>query len=316
MTAVERRQWKGAMIDLVHDGVSPNSLRAGGDKAVWNALVATAMSAMQRGIPEPDWIAELNRAESNLGRQARMKKTRHERTQRDHHRQLHNAWTAAADRVKAKPRYDAADVAATITAVETFTADAAAPLNDAERAVLHCACTLARRNHTTRPALPRREMQAATGLPEWTVRTTLAHLADSGLLRLAVQGRSATDPRHWRASLYSLPPPDALPSLYQCPKDGPKGELTRPKGDPNPTLLGEHPDLRETYRREAPTMTEGMTMTATRTITVSAIDAEHLAEALDVLDREQGVKVAACDRPAPARHLHAVKSTDRKDTAS
>jgi len=43
------RALPGTMIDLIHNGVSTQELRYGGDRAVYNAAFKTAASATQRG---------------------------------------------------------------------------------------------------------------------------------------------------------------------------------------------------------------------------------------------------------------------------
>jgi hypothetical protein len=61
------RALPGPMINLIRDGVSRSKLRAGGDRAVFNALVSTATSAQQRGHTYAEWAALISQVNSALG---------------------------------------------------------------------------------------------------------------------------------------------------------------------------------------------------------------------------------------------------------
>jgi hypothetical protein len=56
------RALPGYMIDLIRDGVRWSKLRAGGDRAVFTALVRTAASAQQRGHTYPQWAELISRS--------------------------------------------------------------------------------------------------------------------------------------------------------------------------------------------------------------------------------------------------------------
>jgi len=232
-----RRALPGPIIDLIRDGVPQAGLNDGADRAVWRALRSTAMSATQRGWTEPEWIGLLADEASRLGRQSRLRHGRKQRPPADHRRQLHTAWTSAAKRITTDPALTTREITDTITAVELFTADPDVDLPTAERDVLAVACQLARRYGTTRPALPRRAVQEATGLPERTVRTALARLEEYGLLELAVRGRAGASAGRRRANLYRLPDAVAL-NTYQYRGTRSVGRPVQVYGTPHPNPIG------------------------------------------------------------------------------
>ncbi len=238
-----KRALPGPIVDLIRDGVPPAALKAGGDLAVWRALVRTAASACQRGQTRTEWEALLGESRSRLGAQARLKKGRTERTNRDYHRVLNNAWTRAAKwLLTADPAISAEQIRERADTVTAVAADPETPLPDAYRAVLAHAANVARRNGTTRPALPRRAVAEATGLTERTARTTLGALHLDGLLRLEVAGRSSSDPRRQRAALYQLPDAAAL-TAYLYPKYGSMGHLAQIYGTPAVDPAGTPPQI-------------------------------------------------------------------------
>lgn len=199
-------------IDMIRDGARPADLRREGERAVWRALVRTACSAVQRGWSYAEWAGELDSPKSHLGTQAKLKRGRTPRNRRDYEETLHGAWTAAgkwAERADDPSRVETA-IAERITATRTLAGDADATLTDAERAILCHAATVAERNRTDRPALPRRATADTLGLGERTVRDTLAALVRRDLLTLAVRGQAARTAKFQRANLYRLPTPAAV----------------------------------------------------------------------------------------------------------
>lgn len=274
------------IIDLIRDGVAPAALKAGGDRAVWKALVSTASSASQRGQSWEEWETLLGESRSRLGAQARLKRGRKERTSRDYNRTLIAAWTTATKWVAtADPPISTEQIGERANIVERFVADAETPLPDAHRAILAYAVEVARRNSTTRPALPRRELQQATGLGERTLRTALDALHQTGLLQLELPGRASADPGRRRANLYQLPTGDALDAyLYR----GTRSMATSaqvygtPPISPNGTPL-------QIYG--TPTADpEGLHMV---TLTLSAATPEALVAALDALHRRGEVHIGS-----------------------
>lgn len=289
------RALPATIIDLIRDGVNPADMKAGGDRAVWKALVRTASSASQRGQTWEEWEALLAESKSRLGAQARLKRGRKERTTRDYNRTLISAWTTAEKWLaNAPPPLDAEQISERATIVETFIADVETPLADAQRAVLAYAVEVARRNRTTRPALPRRELQQATGLGERTLRTALDALHRNGLLHLELAGRSSADPGRRRANLYQLPTGEALDAyLYRGTRSmGPPAQIYgTPTKSPNGTPL-------QIYG--TPMDPKGNHVV---TLTLSAATPEALAAALDALHRRGEVQIATPDLPDSATNV-------------
>jgi hypothetical protein len=113
------RALPGYMIDLIRDGLSRSKLRAGGDRAVFNALVRTAGSARQRGHTYPQWAELISQVRSALGRQARQTSRGKERSRAAYERMLQRAWDKAeAWLTTAPPPLTRADIAAQIAAVD------------------------------------------------------------------------------------------------------------------------------------------------------------------------------------------------------
>jgi DNA-binding transcriptional ArsR family regulator len=283
------------IIDLIRDGADGHDLRDRGERAVWSALVRTACSAVQRGWSVVDWSSLVSEPHSRLGTQARLKKGGKPRTDRDFHRTLVNAWTAAEKWLHHQPTaFDRGQIADRIRDVRDWAADGDVPLKDADRLVLTHAVEVALRNGTDRPALPRRELCEATGLGERTVRTTLARLADAGLLMLEVRGRSGADSSRRRASLYRLPDLAARNSyLYRETRSmGPPAQVY---GTPPEKHVGTPVQIYGT-----PTVDSEITLS------IKAANPEVLAQALRLL-AAQDVEVAQA-RPSNVVPIRAVAS--------
>jgi hypothetical protein len=278
----DRTALPGRTVDLIRDGVRPADLRAGGDRAVWRALVSTAASALQRGHDFTEWAALVTETRSNLGRQMRLKGGKKERTQRTVERTLRNAWTTAEKFVAEAPAaFTRDDALAHVAVVRDWTADADSPLDDNERAVMAAACRIAERNGTTRPALPRRALVDETGLGERTVRTTLDRLHRRGLLVLEVPGRSGGDAARRKAGLYRLPDTAALETSYLYRGTRSMGPPAQIYGTPAESTTGTPAQVYGTPTDHNNSDEE----TAVVTVTISATDPDALAAAIDALRR-------------------------------
>jgi len=289
------------MVDLIRDGVPRNDLRTEGDRALWTAFVRTAASASQRGWTFPQWAGYVSETRSNLGRQARLKNGRKERTPADYERTLRNAWdTGSRWAASAPAAHTPADVAARIAALRAFVADADANLTDAERAVLADAADQAEAHRTDRPAMPRRDVGQRTGLGERRARTTLDRLDRRGLLPLSIRGRAAEKAQSRRAGLYKLPDLTAgVPTyLYRGTRSMGHPGLSgaRSMGHPDDPAADTAGTPRQVYGTPGPPPSTPTHPTeqepAVVTVTISAPDAASLAAALDALRREP-VAVAA-----------------------
>jgi len=199
-----RRALPASAVDLIREGVPDRDLRAGGDRAVWRALVSTAASASQRGWTYAEWNALIAERQSQLGTQASFQRGRYRGIP---HKTLLKAWTDAERWVASKPLpITAPEAKALAASVRSWGSSGKTGLSVPQQAILLFATEVAERNGTTRPALPRREVMAATGLGERTVRTALRQLEQLGLLRLAVAGRpGGPSSQKRRANLYTLP---------------------------------------------------------------------------------------------------------------
>ncbi len=209
------RALPGPMIDLIRDGVPGQELRQRGDVAVWSALLGTAASARQRCWDREEWEAELSHTVSTLGRQARLKKGRRERSAKAYAQLLYDAWDKATVWVSEQPppftRAEMAEEAEQrVRRVLLLVQDLDSDLTEAERAVLAYAANEALARGLTRVALPRRSIVSRTGLGERTIRTALERLERKRLLTLAVPGRPGATQQARRAALYLLPTEEAL----------------------------------------------------------------------------------------------------------
>lgn len=202
-----RRALPGWAVDRIRDGVPPTDLRARGDRAVFAALVSTAMSAIQREIAYAEWHGLIIETRSNLGRQARLSKGRTDIGRDRLARQLRRAWAAAAANVATSPRLTCSRIKAVsqallfnIEAADEWTGTAE-PL---DRKVYAHALAEAARRGTTSPVLPVREVEQATGVPRSTVYRSLSRLQEAGLLTLKCRGKRGAG-GSGKATTYEIP---------------------------------------------------------------------------------------------------------------
>jgi len=279
------------IVDRIRDGVPPADLRAAGDRAVYRALVSTASSAVQRGWIYAQWAAFVSEPRSALGRQARTRGGRKERTPRDYERTLTNAWDAAGKWLAtAAPPLTPREITERITAVRAFIADADAQLDDTERAVVAYACNAAAEYGTDRPALPRHRVVAGTGLGEKAVRNALDRLDDRGVLIRVSRGKAGNPAKgKGKAALYRLPTAEALRSPYLYRGTRSVGPSARSMGPSAPAKLAPV----EVYR---PLRANGR---AELTLTVRAADPQRLAAVADALRSDPALAVET-ERPTAA----------------
>lgn len=320
------RALPGRIRDLICDGVPPSALVKGrADRAVYNSVLSTAMSANVHGQHQIDWEDQLLAADSRLGQQMRRHGNGKVRSGEQVMQYLDKVWTKADALLEEAGPALTRDLMreqgnerarALLAAVE----DPAANLSNSERAVLaHAAEAVLRYNEqgkaVDRVTLPRAQMLPhdvagqrieATGLGLTALRTALRRLADRNLLVLAERGevRSKRRPKP-RANVYALPEPGTLRrAVYplDVPEDGSVVPLAQISGAPVPAAPGAPAQI-----SGAPTCTtdkEGPSMAVTLTVTVTAPDAEELAAALALLRRESSVQVqttaTTTDAPLPA----------------
>lgn len=293
-------RYRPPWIDRVRDGVH------GGEKAVWLALLSVAASAIQAGLTYPDWVALLGETRSNLGRQARLRDGGREHTDRSYHRLLQRAWDRETRWLAAAPPpFTKADIIKVIAAVEQVATDPGSTLANDDRAVLAHACQVARRNGTTRPALPRRGVQEATGLTPRKAEAAVARLGATGLLTLAVRGTPGIDGTRRRANLYRLAE-EAAVHAYLTPQAGSMAHPGQVYGTPAAEPLG-------TSGQVYGTSGEDNMRTDTVTLTVTG-NPEALARAIRLLAAQDVGVVTAPVEPTQAmgRRLHAVASGESR----
>jgi hypothetical protein len=199
----------GWAIDLIRDGVGPGELRASGQKAVYGALVSTALSAVNAGWSRPRWEDEVERPGSKLGLQNRLGANGKERTKRSSNRSLNLAWERAEKYATANPPWtrEEANAEARRRAknLRILVADADVDLTDTERKLLmHVADEVARVGSSA-VNLPRAATAQATGLGEKAVRLALPRLVERGMLNQTEHGRSRTKTKPGRANTYQIP---------------------------------------------------------------------------------------------------------------
>ncbi len=243
-----RRALPAPIIDLIRDGVPAEDLRghsekrrSGGNRAVYRALVRTAMSAQQRGHTYPEWAGLVSEARSNLGRQARLDRGVREVTKRDYEATLRRAWGSAEAKVSETPAWTPEEVRAKAVRVrdllEALPEDTWAGDATARRTLAHVLGLAAERAHG-RPAVPVRPLAEALAVPRMTAHRALAWLVAEGWLDLAERGRArGPHAQQARASLYAVPFDRLVARLAP-------GDLTpRPASGPESQAGGFAPDL-------------------------------------------------------------------------
>jgi hypothetical protein len=312
-----RRALPARTIDLIRDGARP------GDSP-WSALLSTANSAICCGWSRAEWIALLQQARSRLGLQIRIEHDR-ERPKDRVLRDLLKAWSKAEIFLAENPPHDRQHFLDQVEEIAAWLQEAdLAGLTGPQRVVLAHAVAVARRNGTNRPALPRREIVAATGLGERQVRTALTGLQRRGLL-VCEEAGSAAGPgaRRRRAALYRLPGAEArqayMPraSLWD---GGPEEEVISvgpltgdpagtgvisvgpPTAPPDPAVTHSINGANEPVRRLQPDapVTNEPSAPASAQVHLSATDPTVLAELIAHLQhRAQAVNASMdCSHPA------------------
>lgn len=280
------RALPGWAIDVIRDGVPSADLRASGSRAVWRALVSTAMSAQVRGHDSGEWECLVLEPASRLGGQVRLKDRHKARTDKDVAKMLTDAWDRAWEYRTENPTWDRdqvqAEAAERAAAVLAAVADADADLSDRERAVLTYAAQQTQERGMLRVALPWRAVMAATNLTEKVAKRTLADLQQRGLLHLDVRGYAGATKR--KANLYSLPAPDAL-SPYLCRGTRPMGPGAQTYGtSPDSPGMGPPPDLWDLDAAPSQDHTEKEPDMSSATLTLTLTPTEQAA-VLDALAR-------------------------------
>jgi len=199
-----RRALPGWAVDRIRTGVPSNELRAhGGSKAVYGALVSTAMSAIQAGHDWCEWHAALTSAESRLGQQARLDNRRRDIGRARQLKSLESAWGRAESRIAESPAFTSDEVRRRARGLldRSDMKPWTATRSDADRLVYRHAVAEAEQRGHTRPVLPIRGISEATGVPSRTAARSLQRLTVAGLLRLHRSGRRSAGTSR-RAGIY------------------------------------------------------------------------------------------------------------------
>lgn len=288
-----RRALPGRAVDLATDGVPREDLLRNGHKAVYNALVKIAASAMQRGWSEADWSAFIEARA--LGRQNTTDANGRPANPKQARKRLWKAWDAAAKWVdEQEPPWS--PYAAALNAEET--ADAAVEaienaendLTSAERAVLAYAAELATKRGSDALTIARGDAADGTGflgntglgLTAW--RTAMKRLDARGALVVARPGERRSKGRPGRATVYRL----ARLNQSGNPVSGAPQELAVPPSTVPPAVSSA-----PTPTEETDPMNDGIVLT--RAQIVAALGEAAYAQL-----------VAAEQAPAEVRHLRAV----------
>ena len=221
-----RRAMPGWAVDRIRCGVPGDELRDhGGSKAVYGALVSTAMSAMQSGHGWPDWHAAVTSHESRLGQQARLDNRRRYIGAARYLKMLESAWHRAGTRITNSPPFTSEDIrqrARDLLEMLDRTPWTATTVATDQHVYRHALSEAERRGHT-RPVLPVREIAAASGISKSAASRSLHRLADAGLLRLHRRGQRSAGTSN-RAGIYvvvALTAPDGPPPYRSVPVNGP-----------------------------------------------------------------------------------------------
>lgn len=225
------RALPGRMIDLIRDGVHPATLKAKGNKAVWSALMKTAISAQLRGWDAMEWQALLDEPKSHLGRQMRLRDGVKPIAKKTVQRTMDNAWDKAwewrTSRPEAWSKKEVSEEAnRRADAMQDVIADASRDITDNERAVVAYAIEQTRARGLLRVPMPWRSVQQDLGLGERATKNAIRNATRKGLIVLEVAGKASPVEGKRRANLYGLPPATAAPSMCRG---------TRPMGPPAQT---------------------------------------------------------------------------------
>jgi len=186
----------GRAHDLMRLGVRPSELARFGSKAVYGALVSTAMSFLQANLLWEDWFGYLDG--SRLGQQALLDSRLRPLNSKAFLRQLRRAWARAEANIAEDPPFTHDDVVA--RALALLDAVAAAPWSatrsPADKIVYMFTIAEAARRGFTHPTLSGRTVSEGTGVPHRTCARSLLRLVDAGLLRLESKGARTRRPEH------------------------------------------------------------------------------------------------------------------------
>lgn len=275
----QHKALRGWAVDLLHDGLSPPYT----DQQVWKALASTALSAVNAGWTEHEWIALVQQpGKDGLWRQYAIRRGK-PKNPAALRKVLATLWTNAVQYAAEHPtvgqqaRDEIEDRAA---AIREATTDADAALTDSERVLLRYAADLAGQVGSLVVNLPRDHTAEQTGLGRRSVETALRRLAERGVLPLKERGRRGT--HRPRANAYGLPEPERLQPPYLC-RVNPAGSTPAKTGSTPADQPPSTPSIPAKTGSTPSTTSEGTAMQITVTVTE-----EEQAEILQMLARRRG----------------------------
>lgn len=211
-------------IDLIRDGVSKEDLRRTGSRAVFSALVSTAMSWQNRGWTYEMWASALRGPQNQLWHQTQVDHRKKSRTMNAVTADLKKAWKIARTNVAERPSLTRSDISSTarmrLEQLDSLE-EGDWPIDDRALLVLRHVLGTAAELGTMRPALPVREAMKASGLPStMAAHRALGRLEARDFIRCVERGRPGRGKSSGRASLFVWDTPALarlLTSTSQCP---------------------------------------------------------------------------------------------------
>lgn len=226
-------------VDLIRDGVSKERLKQRGSRAVFSALISTAMSWQNRGWTYDMWVSTLREPQSLLFRQVQLDHRKMPRTARAVTADLQSAWTKAKGYIAERPALTGADIrkAAQERLDQLDSLERSAwPLDDRALLVLRHVLETAAEIGTTTPAIPVRNVMTATRLPSaMAAQRALRRLEAEDLIRCVERGRPGRGKSSGRASMFTWDTP-GLARLLRVSSQCPYGAMSNEEHDSPPDM--------------------------------------------------------------------------------
>lgn len=261
-------------VDLIREGVSKQELKLRGSRAVFSALISTAMTWQNRDWSYDMWVSTLREPQSQLFRQVQLDNRKMPRTANAVNRDLRSAWKKAEGYTAERPALTRADIreaaAARLDQLDSLE-KAAWPLDDRALLVLRHVLETAAEIGTTAPAIPVREAMTATHLPNaMAAQRALRRLEEKDLIRCVERGRRGRGKSSGRASLFTWDTP-GMARLLRGSSQCPYGAISNAEQDASPAISNGERDSasnaphdmsnadRDSVRNEAHDMSNGTT---------------------------------------------------------
>ncbi len=297
-------------VDAIHSGASRRDTSERGDRAVWDRLGSTALSAVNCGWTRTEWQDLVTGPQQQLGLQVSLTSKGRPRLPAQIQRVLDRAWDRASAKAAESPAWTkdeiAAEISTRVAVLRKALLDPTSPFTDSDRALLLVVVELAEERGSTSVNLPRRTAVERSGLGDRTIRNAFKRLSegDQPLLLLLERGRSSGDIARRKANVYALPTP-AHVEAYLSRETRHVGPPAKSSGTPLAREPGTQPETSGT-----PCAVENDPKEHNVTTLTLTLDAAEEAKVLDLLNdlrRPNPVTQAH----GPVRHLHAVGEDTR-----